>query len=252
MSDEIALITGAASGIGSAVATRLAGRGAHVILVDRSEEGLALKRTELEQQGARVETVVADVTDDAQMQAAAGRAAEAGALRTVVACAGIESYGDVTTTTVETWNQTLAVNLTGVFLTARHTVPLLLEAGSGSFTAIASDAGVFGAQEYVAYCTSKHGIIGLIKCMALDHGPRGIRSNVICPGFVTTPMAERIFAETSADERAYYASTVPLGRFAEPTEVADAVAHLSSEQASYVNGLVYRLDAGSTAGYFRP
>lgn len=249
---DVALVTGAASGIGAAVSKRLGSRGAKVVLVDRSPEDRDRQRREMEQLGADVRPVVADVTDDEQLRLAAEQAERAGTLRTVVACAGIESYGDVTQTSPSDWDRTLAVNLTGVFLTARHTIPLLLAAGSGTFTAIASDAGVFGAQDYAAYCASKHGIIGLIKCMALDHGPHGIRSNVVCPSFVTTPMADRIFAETSAAELDYYASTVPLGRFAAPEEVAAAVAHLSSEEASYVNGHVYRLDAGSTAGYFRP
>lgn len=249
---EHALVTGAASGIGAAVARRLAGRGASVVLVDRSDEGLQQVRDELEAAGARVLSAVADVTSDENMAEAARRSEALGPLTTVVACAGILAHGAVTTTTLDDWERTLAVNLTGVFLTARHTVPYLLTSGGGSFTAIASDAGVFGAQAYAAYCASKHGLVGLVKCMALDHGPHGIRSNVVCPGFVLTPMADAAFEGTSPEERDFYASTVPLGRFAEPTEVADAVAHLSSSEASYVNGMVYRLDAGSTAGYFRP
>lgn len=253
MSDELALVTGAASGIGAAVARRLSARGAHLVLVDRSESGLQAIAGELSSSGVKIDTVTADVTDTSALAAAADFVRGlSNPLRTVVACAGIESYGDVTSTSPEDWNRTLAVNLTGVFLTAHHTIPLMVENGSGTFTAIASDAGVFGAQHYAAYCTSKHGLIGLIKCMALDHGPQGIRSNVVCPSFVNTPMADRIFSETSEDEMNYFRSTVPLGRFAEPSEVAAAVAHLSSDEASYVNGLVYRLDAGSTAGYFRP
>lgn len=247
---EVALITGAASGIGAAVARRLSSRGAALVLIDRSSDNLELQREALEASGAEVRAVVADVTNDDELRTAADEATNLGGLHTVVACAGIESHGDVTTTSVAEWERTIAVNLTGIFLTARHTVPLLLKSGTGTFTAIASDAGVFGAKDYAAYCASKHGIIGLIKCMALDHGPAGLRSNVICPSFVTTPMAERIFSDTTDAERDYYASSVPLGRFADPTEVADAVAHLSSNEASYVNGHVYRLDAGSTAGYF--
>lgn len=249
---EYALVTGAASGIGAAVARRLADRGATVVLVDRSEEGLRDVQAELAATGARIVPVVADVTSNEELAQAARKAEELGPLHTVVACAGIESHGTVTTTSEEDWQHTLAVNLTGVFLTARHTMPLLLASGGGTFTAISSDAGVFAAQDYAAYCASKHGLIGLVKCMALDHAPHGVRCNVVCPGFVMTPMADRIFADTSQEERDFFASTVPLGRFAEPSEVAAAVAHLSSDEASYVNGAVYRLDAGSTAGYYRP
>lgn len=111
---------------------------------------------------------------------------------------------------------------------------------------------MWGAQGFAAYCASTHAVIGLIKCMALDHGPQGIRSNAVCPGLVDTPMADAIFADTSDAERDYFRRTVPLGRFATPEEVAAAVAHLSSPDATYANGMTYRLDGGSTAGYFKP
>lgn len=120
----------------------------------------------------------------------------------------------------------------------------------GAFVEIASDGGVQGAQEGGAYCATKHGVVGLVRCLALDHGPKGIRCNAVCPGFVETPMAERIFVEMSVEERKAWEETGPLGRFARPDEVAAAVAHITSEEASYLNGAVYSLDGGATAGYF--
>lgn len=246
----VALVTGAASGIGAAVARRLAEDGARLALLDRDPE-VANVADALRHEGRRASHWVVDVTDEARLGRAVDEAAALGRLRVVVACAGVEAAGDVTQTDLATWNRTLGVNLTGVFLLARHTVPHLTRNARSSFTAIASDAGVVGAQGYAAYVASKHGLVGLVKCMALDHGPDGLRSNLVAPGFVETPMAERIFAEASTEERDYFRSTVPLGRFARPEEVADAVAHLSSDAAGYANGLVYRLDGGATAGYYR-
>ena len=247
---EVALITGAASGIGASVARRLAADGAVLALLDR-DPGVADVAGALREQGAKVTHGVVDVTDEAGLAQAVSSAAALGPLRTVVACAGVEAAGDVVQTDLATWERTLAVNLTGVFLLARHAVPHLTRHDRSSFTAIASDAGVVGAQSYAAYVASKHGLVGLVKCMALDHGPAGLRSNVVAPGFVETPMAERIFADAPDGEREYFMSTLPLGRFARPEEVAEAVAHLSSDASSYVNGMVYRLDGGATTGDFR-
>ncbi|MCW2790873.1 MAG: 3-oxoacyl-(acyl-carrier-protein) reductase protein [Aeromicrobium sp.] len=115
---------------------------------------------------------------------------------------------------------------------------------------ISSDGGVAGAQDFAAYCTSKHGVIGLMRTAALDFGPRGVRVNAVAPSFVDTPMADRIFAGIE-DERDYWRGVVPLGRFATPAEVADAVLHLLME-ATYTNGHVYRIDGGSTTGYYQP
>lgn len=253
MAEEIAVVTGAASGIGASVARRLAERGAHVALLDRDERGLRGTRESIAASGGASSVHTLDVTDDDGMATAIRFIRDMwGRITTVVACAGIETMGDVTTVDPADWKRTLDVNVTGTYLTARHTIPVLIDSGGGTFTVIASDAGVWGAQGYAAYCASKHAVIGLVKCMALDHGPQGIRCNAICPGFVETPMADRIFAGASQGEREFFMSTVPLGRFARPDEVAAAVAHLSSTEASYANGLVYRLDGGSTAGYYRP
>jgi meso-butanediol dehydrogenase/(S,S)-butanediol dehydrogenase/diacetyl reductase len=157
--------------------------------------------------------------------------------------------GWATAFTEEQWSQLMRINLDGVFYTARFTMPHLLKS-KGTFTAISSDAGVQGAPGYAAYCASKHGVIGFVRTLALDHGPQGVRSNVICPGMVETPMSEEAMVSYSEAERAFYRGNVPLGRFGKPDEVAKAILHLSSRDASYSNGMVYSIDGGSTAGYF--
>lgn len=249
---ETALITGAGSGIGRAAALALAARGAAVGLLDVSAAGLADTAALVRSSGGRALELPGDVTSAEEVGAAVeATLAELGPLRTAVACAGVEQVGTVPETSLEEWRRTLDVNLTGVFLTAKHAIPLLERApGEAAFVAVSSDAGVQGAAGFGAYCASKHGVIGLVRALALDHGPQGVRCNAVCPGFVDTPMSERIFGDLPEEERERWQRLVPLGRFARPEEVGAAIAHVSSEQASYMNGHAYVLDGGSTAGYF--
>lgn len=248
----VALVTGAGSGIGRATAIELARRGYSVGLLDRNTDGIAETARIVLAAGGATRALSADVTDNDRVESAVAELAEQyGRLDAVAACAGIEVLGDVITTDVTAWRRALEVNTTGVFLTAKHALPLLLRT-RGAFVAVASDAGVTGAQGYSAYAASKHAVVGLIRCMALDFGARGVRSNVICPAFVETPMADRIFADSPAEEYDFYQAAVPLGRFARAQEIALAIAHLLSPETSYTNGLVYNIDGGATVGYYRP
>jgi meso-butanediol dehydrogenase/(S,S)-butanediol dehydrogenase/diacetyl reductase len=244
------LITGAASGIGLAVAKAAAKDGYSLLLVDRS--GVALDAIRLQFSGeVTVETVVADVTDLTALEAGiTASRIRRGPLSAVAHSAGVEVLGAVDELDPADWARCINVNLTGSFNISRCVIPELLES-RGSLVFIASDAGVAGAQGYAAYCASKHGVVGLMRAMSLDYAPRGVRVNAVAPGFVETPMADRIF-QGYEGEREFYKTTVPLGRFAAPSEIADAILHLVSDRASYVNGMVYRIDGGATAGYFRP
>lgn len=241
------IVTGAASGIGASVARSLRRRGTTVIALDRDIDSLPSWQNE-HADGGTVEIFQADVTDGPRLGAIFETIARQGDLDGVVHCAGVAKTGTITEMDEATFDFVVDVNLKGTFLIAKHAMPLLVKRG-GSFTAIASDAGTQGASGYAAYCASKHGVIGLIKAMALDHGPQGVRCNAICPGFVETPMLERLFADNPSD-RAYYERTVPLGRFAHPDDVAELAAFLSSPSGAYLNGAVIALDGGSTAGYF--
>jgi meso-butanediol dehydrogenase / (S,S)-butanediol dehydrogenase / diacetyl reductase len=167
-----------------------------------------------------------------------------------VAGAATEMPGAVLEITGEAWDREIAVTLTGVFNTARATLTDLLRT-QGSFVAVASDAGIAGFQDAAAYVAAKHGVVGLVRAMALDYGPRGVRSNAVCPGPTNTPMLVRL-GRSRPEELRRYAAYVPLGRVAEPSAVAEAIAHLTSVAACHTNGLAYVVDGGSHAGQFDP
>lgn len=247
----VVLISGAASGIGRATALKLAAEGAGLGLFDLNASALASVVAECQALGAHAIPASGDVSDDGEVAAAvAGLVKEFGRLSGVVCAAGVALKGDVTSLTDEVWSKTLAVNLTGTFLMARHTLPHLIANSPCAFVAVSSDSGVRGSGGYAAYSASKHGVVGLVRCMALDHGAQGVRSNVVCPTFVDTPMADRLLKDGGRYDRAFYESRIPLGRFARADEVADAICHLLSPQASYANGMIYVLDGGTTAGTF--
>ncbi|AYC32999.1 SDR family oxidoreductase [Pseudomonas cavernae] len=248
---KVALITGAASGIGRATAELFSTQGYHVCLLDIQLAPLEALASEIISSGGQALALKTDTTCSADLQYAVAQTLDAwGRLDAVVSAAGIARQGLVTEMSEDGWERMLAVNLTGTFLLARHTIPALLQNGAGSFVAVSSDAGVRGSAGFAAYCASKHGVVGLVRCLALDYGPRGIRSNVVCPGFVETPMADELLAAEGAAEKRFYESQVPLGRFARADEVAQAILHLSSSQASYTNGMLYVIDGGNTAGTF--
>ena len=247
---ERALVTGATSGIGKAIALRLARRGAIVGLVGRNKAAAHSLAEEITEMGGTSYILLADVSCPDQLKTVIDHfVSKVGGIDTVVANAGIALTGLVADMEIDDWKRLIDVNLNGAFYTAKFTLPHLLKQG-GSFIAISSDAGNAGAREYAAYCASKHGLIGLVRCLALDHGAEGVRSNVICPGFVETPMADKLLEGASDSDKCYYRNMVPLGRFARSDEVADVVAHLSSNEATYANGMVYALDGGSSAGYY--
>lgn len=243
------MITGAASGIGEAVATLLAAGGSPLLLVDRDAERLHGLRERLRE--VEVHAVPADVTDEgALLEAVRATRDHRSELSGLVTCAGIEVLGAVDVVPAAEWTRCLTVNLTGTYLALRAALPELA-ASRGSVAMIASDGGVFGAADYTAYCASKHGVVGLMRAAALELAPRGIRVNAVAPGFVETPMANRIFADDAAGMTAY-ARSLPMGRFATAREVAKVVRHLLSDDASYTNGAVYMVDGAANTGSFEP
>lgn len=245
---SVALVTGAASGIGRSTAQHLASRGFTVAAVDRNAAGAESTAEDIRSGGGRAQAHGADITSFDDLSRVVGDVIEElGDIDAVVAAAGVDITGAVHEVDVADWERCIQINLTGAFLTAKATIDAL-RTSRGAFVAIASDAGTQGAQAFAPYTAAKHGVVGLVKCMALDYGPVGVRSNVICPGMVETPMARRLFDEHGEELEEYYKSTIPLGRFAEPAEVAEVAHHLLT--SPYTNGVVYALDGGATAGYF--
>lgn len=246
-----AFVTGGGSGIGRATAVRLARDGNAVALFDRDADAVAAVVEEVMETGGKAVGFVGDVSQKTDLQRAVDETvASFGGLDATAACAGIEVQGTVISMSEDDWSRALTVNLTGVMLTARYAIPAMIDSGGGSFVAISSDLGVQGAEDWTPYTASKHGVIGLVRCLALDFGPKGVRSNVVCPALVKTPMADRIFGGANAEVREDWERLLPLGRFASSDEIAAVLSHLLSRESSYTNGLVYMVDAGETAGLF--
>lgn len=250
---SVVVVTGAGSGIGQATAIAFSKQGHFVVGLDLSEAGL--QKTKSFIAADRFHAVDLDVRDEVQVAEAFKYVRSTGLnLHAVAACAGVAKTSAVHEQSEEDWDFIVDINLKGVWLTAKSAMTIFLKQGKGSFIAVGSDASVRGASVYAAYCASKHGVLGLVRCLALDYGPLGIRSNAVCPGFVLTPMMDALLSDSSDPEAEMksYAKEVPLGRFARPDEVAKVILHLASDDASYTNGAIYSLDGGATAGHFSP
>jgi len=249
---RVAVVTGAGTGIGAAVARRLAADGASVVLAGRRPQPL---REVAGQLGDRALAVPADAASAADMARVAEAArARFGGIDTLVANAGGLGAGTAGQIDDDSWAESLRSNLTTCLVSARACLAELLRR-RGSVVVISSIAGLAAAPESVGYVASKHGLIGLARSMARDYGPAGVRVNVVCPGWVRTPMADAEMDQLAGlhgldgREAAYALATaqVPLRRPAEPDEVAAVVAFLASAEASAVTGAVITADCGATA-----
>jgi NAD(P)-dependent dehydrogenase (short-subunit alcohol dehydrogenase family) len=250
---KVALVTGGSLGIGRATARRLADDGAAVVLcgVDNAsvEEALA----ELSGAGLEVDGRRADVSSAAEVEGLVRFAADRyGGVDILVNSAGIQRYGTVVDTSEELWDEVLAVNLKGMFLTAKHCVPELRRRGGGTIVNVASVQAFATQGGVAAYAASKAGVVGLTKAIAVDHAAENIRCNAVCPGSVDTPMlrfAAGLFKGdgTEDDTIRGWGSSHPLGRVARPEEVAEVIAFPAGDRASFVTGAELRVDGGLLA-----
>lgn len=242
---KVALVTGAGSGLGAAAARELAGRGAKVVLADLDATAAAKVAAEIGA-GARAEPL--DVADTASVAALFTRMGEAGLVPDIlVNSAGIVNTQGTFDLTVEAWNRVLAVNMTGSFLVAQAFARQLRDLGrGGAIVNVASTSGILASENRSAYVSSKHGVVGLTKQLALDFGPLGIRVNAVAPGIIRTPLTSFHFEQPGNEERLN--NVYPLGRVGEPEDVAPVIAFLASDGARYVNGAILPIDGGYTAG----
>lgn len=243
---KAALVTGASSGIGAAVARRLAGDGYSVLAAGRD----ATRTRELASGSPAMQAWIGDLTSTEACNRLINDCVKAfGRLDLLVNNAGIYHLADAEHTTDEIWNQTIAINLTAAFLLSRAALPALRKS-KGAIINIASDWGLVGGRDGVAYCASKGGLVLMSKAMALDHAAEGVRINAVCPGDVETPMLYRSGAthgldRNSALREANAASRT--GRVTTPEEVAALVAFLASDEARQITGAAIPIDGGNTA-----
>ncbi len=251
LSGKRVLVTGAASGIGAVTCKRLAEEGCHIAGIDRQVQALGEKVRELREAGHVAVATAADVRSWEEVEPAVAAAEhELGGLDAAVNVAGIGGYtGDVTNTPVADWTGVIDVDLTGVFMVSRASIPLLRKAGGGSIVNVSSQYGLVGGAGSPAYCAAKAGVIGLTRAMAVDHAHEGIRVNCVCPGPIETPMLATGAGqgELARREQERVRGRILLGRPGAPEDVAALIAFLLSDGARNMTGSVVTTDGGWTA-----
>ena len=248
MHDRVALVTGAATGIGRAAALAFADEGANVVVADIDDERGNKVAAEVEALGVEAMFVHADISRRDEVDELVNRTVERfGRIDYAFNNAGIEGTpAPADECTHENWDRTIATNLTGVFSCMHAEIPKMLAQGGGAIVNNASVAGLVGFAGIPAYTASKHGVVGLTRNAALDYATRNIRVNAVCPGVIDTEMVGR-FTHHDAEAMRDLTKTEPIGRLGTPEEIADAVVWLCSERASFVTGQAIAVDGGFVA-----
>ncbi len=251
LTDQIALITGAGSGIGAAIAETFARAGSTVLVADRDAAGGSATVSRITAAGGRAKFVELDVADGPRCaEIARALLEEFGRLDILVNNAGIGHVGTMATTTADDLDRLYAVNVRGVFHVTKAFFASMLARRHGVIVNIASIGGVLGVRDRLAYTITKHAVVGLTRAMALDHAREGIRVNAICPGRVETPFVAQRLREYPDPQKAYeeMCSTQPMGRMGRPEEIAAAALYLASEEAAFITGATLTPDGGWSAG----
>ncbi len=242
---KVALVTGAAQGLGRASALIFAREGAKVVIADVKRDGGEETVNLIKKAGGDAIFVKADVSSSSDVQAMVKAAVDTfGSLDCAINNAAIDGGGHpLAEVTEEYWNKSIAVDLTGVFLCMKYEILAMLERGGGSIVNISSGAGVVGFKGSGPYVAAKHGILGLTKTAAIDYGARGIRVNAVLPGTMLTPML-RAAAAKDPHHMEFLKNMQPIGRLAEPEEVGEAAVWLCTKAASFVLGASFSVDGG--------
>jgi NAD(P)-dependent dehydrogenase (short-subunit alcohol dehydrogenase family) len=248
---KVALITGAASGMGRIAAELFASEGARVVLADVTDEP---GRAAAEGIGDGAAYVHADVSSPADAQAMVAAAVERfGALDVLYNNAGVmpADDGSVTETPPDTWDRVMAINLRGVFLGCKYGIPAMIEGGGGSIVNVASFVALMGAATpQIAYTASKGGVLAMTREIAVEFARQGIRANALCPGPIETPLLAELLSDPARRQRRLV--HIPVGRLGQAEEIANAALFLASDESSFMTGATFVVDGGITAAYVTP
>lgn len=247
LAGKVALITGGGTGIGQAIAERFAKEGAAVVVTGRRKDKLDPVVHAIEQNHGRALAVAGTVTDEAHVRSAVEQTLRAfGTLNVLVNNAAIGSFGKVMHEIDDaTWDEVMAINLTGMFRMTRAAVPELIRAGGGAIVNISSVGGLIGFPMSAAYGATKGAMNAFTRCIAMDYAAQGIRCNAICPGLVETPMAEGLLQDET--RIAGVLDAYPIRRVGTPDEVAWQAVYLASDESTWVTGSLFPIDGGLTA-----
>ncbi|MCF8532920.1 MAG: SDR family oxidoreductase [Reyranella sp.] len=250
LKDQVAIVTGGASGIGAASARLFAAEGAKVALVDLDEVGLGQVAADIDSKGGQALTIAADVSSDSRARAGVAQVMEKwGRIDVLLTAAGASTGGTVDTIEEAAWDRTFAINVKGTYLWIHYAIAPMIAARSGAIVTIGSQLAQSSPGKNAAYIASKGAIASFTKTMAVDHAAQGIRVNALMPGVIDTPMPARSLKRYADPEamRTFWKHRHPMGRIGQPEEVAKAALFLASDDSSFITGTLLFVDGGWTA-----